>query len=388
MIDESKEYHIAVVFPKWYPLLNDIMEGILEIRGVRRRCHFRNFICSDFDEGVVFPDGYCPDGVISSFDNDIADASWLKQLNIPVVNIYTCERQDHASVGTDPASLAELVIDHFDSLSFDTVGCIATAGFPQSSKLTELFCSQCRARDIPFWSLEMPDGIMVGDNFDLDQIMPDLKDRLGHSGERVGIYTYHDMRGRILADYCLQKGLKIPEQVGILGRFDSINARLNTPELSSVVTPGRQMGGKAILLLIQLIDGEEPETLRITIDNNDIRTRESTAGHDQTDLEILRARSIIRDRACNGLTVDELVSLLSLSRSALEKRYRALRGVTPAQEIRQLRVEKASQLLRLTKRTVDEIAHKVGFNDPRPFVVFFKREAGMTPGEFRDEFGR
>jgi LacI family transcriptional regulator len=146
------------------------------------------------------------------------------------------------------------------------------------------------------------------------------------------------------------------------------------------------MGAKAILLLIQLIEGEEPNNRHLKTKITEIRTRESTAGHDPTDMLVLQARSIIRDQACRGLTVDELVEQLPLSRSAFEKRYRALRGVTPAQEIRQLRVEKASQLLRQTRKKVDEIALEVGFTDARPFVVFFKREAGMTPGEFREEF--
>jgi len=79
---------------------------------------------------------------------------------------------------------------------------------------------------------------------------------------------------------------------------------------------------------------------------------------------------MIRENSCKGLTVEELIQALPIARSTFEKRYQALTGSTPAAEIRKIRIEKARQLLLTSKKTIDEIAADVGFNDARPFVVF------------------
>jgi len=377
----SKHYDIAIIFPDWYHFLHEVVEGILEIRGIRHHCHFRNFISTDFNEAVEFPKGYQPDGILVSYDDENFDASWLDEYGAPVVNIFAHGRNQFPTVGACSMSLAKVIVDHFVTLGFECVGVLGTKN--QISNIYRLIIEECERRNLDHWCYEVPDGIYAGCWAQLDEHVPELKNKLTHPEKRTGIYATHDMRGRLIADYCTELGVRVPEDIGILGRFDSINARLCTPELSSVVLPAKEIGARGIQLLINLIEGHPVENMNPLVLVTDVRVRESTVGRSSPDIIALQARAIIRENSCKGLTVDELIQALPIARSTFEKRYQALTGSTPAAEIRNIRIEKARQLLLTSKKTIDEIALDIGFNDARPFVVFFKREVGQTPGEFR-----
>lgn len=384
--ESSKCYNIAVVLPDWYHFLTQVMEGVLAIHGIRSHCRFRNFISSDFTQPVDFPHGYKPDGILVSYDDELFDAQWLDELDIPVVNIFTSSKKKHPSVGVDLQSLAQAAIEHFAHLNFTEIGFLGTRGTPFTQIIDKMFMEECAKHGLPYWSIDLPDGIKTGAWASLEEEAPELRNRVLNPKGRTGIYAFHDMRARLLVEYCMDLGVKVPEDIGVLGRFDTINARLSTPELSSMVTPARQIGTSAIQLLVNLIEGAEVKDLHPMIEISEIRVRQSTVGKADPDMIVLQARTMIRENACKGLTVDELIQTLPLARSTFEKRYRALTGASPAQDIREIRVETARQLLLTTKKTVDEIAFEIGFTDSRPFVVFFKREVGDTPGEFRKKF--
>lgn len=362
------------------------MEGVLAIHSIRSQCRFLNFISTNFSQPIEFPDGYKPDGILVSYDDDLFDAPWLDDLDIPIVNIFTSIKRSHPSVGIDFPSLAQTAVDHFRQLDFDEVGLIGTRHNDYTKEVRAAFVQECAAREIPFWSIDIPDGIKPGGWSKLELEAPELKERLLNQNTRTGIYAFHDMRGRILVDYCSDLGVKIPEKVGVLGRFDTLNARLCTPELSSIVAPASQIGGQAMRLLINLIDKTPVENNHPRVNVSEVRVRASTVSHTNPDMIVLQARTLIRENAGTGLTVDELVHILPIARSTLDKRYRALTGASPAQHIREIRVETARQLLLTTNKSIDEIASSIGFTDTRPFNVFFKREVGDNPGEFRNKF--
>ncbi|CAM5495976.1 AraC family transcriptional regulator [Streptomyces spiroverticillatus] len=58
-------------------------------------------------------------------------------------------------------------------------------------------------------------------------------------------------------------------------------------------------------------------------------------------------------------------------------------GRTPGQLVREVRTHEAKRLLVRTDLTVRQVAAEVGFADPAYFCRFFRRETGISPGEFR-----
>jgi len=384
----TKQYNIAVIFPNWYTFLNDVMEGVLAIHGIRSHCRFHNIIAEDLSKPVEFPQGYKPDGILVSYDDDTYDAPWLDALGVPVVNIFSSVKKSHPTVGMAFHSVVKTAVEHFTQLNYEQIGMLGTKSAASTPMFYQALEEICSERDIPFWKMNLPDGIMPGESSRLEKEAPELKKKLLNPSARTGIFTLHDLRGRLLIDYCADLGVKVPEDIGVLGRFDTLNARLSTPELSSIVVPTSKIGSQAMRLLVNLIEEQKVDDLHINVEVKEVRVRASTVAKTDSDMVVLQARTMIRENACNGLTVNELVESLPLARSTFEKRYLAMTGSSAAQHIREIRVKAARQLLLTTQRNIDEIASNVGFTDSRPFVVFFKRETGETPGEFRKKFAK
>ncbi len=80
---------------------------------------------------------------------------------------------------------------------------------------------------------------------------------------------------------------------------------------------------------------------------------------------------------------EHLAKALHLSRTQLFRKLKSLTGKSFTELYRQLKINRARQLLRKTDQSVSEISYQLGFRDPSYFSKVFKEEMGCTPGEFR-----
>jgi LacI family transcriptional regulator len=101
------------------------------------------------------------------------------------------------------------------------------------------------------------------------------------------------------------------------------------------------------------------------------------------DREVAAAVRHIRENACSGITVGDVVDHLSVSRSCLERRFRKYVGRSPQEEIRLVQIKRVKQLLAETDLALEGIAKLAGYVHPEYMSVVFKRTTGQTPGEFR-----
>lgn len=85
-----------------------------------------------------------------------------------------------------------------------------------------------------------------------------------------------------------------------------------------------------------------------------------------------------------NLRMDDLGSELSLSRVQMYRKVKALTGKTPAEVLREMRMQKAYSLLKQTDKTISEVAAEVGFAIPGYFSACFKKQFGINPTELRD----
>ena len=60
-------------------------------------------------------------------------------------------------------------------------------------------------------------------------------------------------------------------------------------------------------------------------------------------------------------------------------------NVTPSRYLASLRVNRARHLLETTDLSISDIAQTCGFYDHSHFVRVFRRERGVTPGEYRQQ---
>ena len=89
-----------------------------------------------------------------------------------------------------------------------------------------------------------------------------------------------------------------------------------------------------------------------------------------------------------NLTVSEIGKRVHLSPEHLARRFKRETGYTLVEFLQQLRVQHASQLLRMTEWGLIEISADSGFGSMEQFHRIFKRNIGMTPGAYRKSIHR
>ncbi|MCT2592647.1 AraC family transcriptional regulator [Streptomyces sp. N2-109] len=99
------------------------------------------------------------------------------------------------------------------------------------------------------------------------------------------------------------------------------------------------------------------------------------------------ARLLTGPGGATGQSVRDWAAELGVSVSHLSESVKAATGRTPGQLVRQAQVLEAKRLLASTSLTVGRVAREVGFADAAYFCRFFRRETGITPGEFRRDSG-
>ncbi|MBT0670649.1 GlxA family transcriptional regulator [Novosphingobium profundi] len=104
------------------------------------------------------------------------------------------------------------------------------------------------------------------------------------------------------------------------------------------------------------------------------------------DEPILKVQHWLQTRAVRHLSLGDMATEAQLEERTFQRRFKAATGLKPIEYVQHLRVGKARELLEFTRRTVDQIAWSVGYEDPAAFRRVFNRIQGLTPGEYRTRF--
>lgn len=86
-------------------------------------------------------------------------------------------------------------------------------------------------------------------------------------------------------------------------------------------------------------------------------------------------------------SVGAYAARLGVSVGYLNEAVKQTTGQTPGERLRAARTLEAKRLLTGSDLGVGQVARRVGFSDPAYFCRFFRREAGVSPGEFRRTAG-
>lgn len=107
---------------------------------------------------------------------------------------------------------------------------------------------------------------------------------------------------------------------------------------------------------------------------------------DHGDAEILAAQRWLQGHFPVANPVEEVIRRSRLAERTFTRRFVAATGLTPIQYVQRLRVEDGKRRLERTDDPVDEIAWRVGYEDPAFFRRLFRRTVGMAPGAYRRRF--
>jgi two-component system response regulator YesN len=96
-----------------------------------------------------------------------------------------------------------------------------------------------------------------------------------------------------------------------------------------------------------------------------------------------RCLGFIHEHYARDFDIDELAAEVAVSPSYLFRLFKKRMDLTPMHYRNVVRIDKAKLLLADSRLTVDDVAERVGFEDPKYFARVFREMSGSTPSAFR-----
>ena len=213
-----------------------------------------------------------------------------------------------------------------------------------------------------------------------------LSDWLQGLPNPIGIVSVTDARARHLLQACDHIGKLVPDHISIVGIDDDDIARnLSRISLSSVTQGCFDMGFQAAKLLHRRLDNPQLKNKRVMIPPVGVVQRQSTDFKALKDPFVIQAMHFIRQNACRGIKVDQVLDFVGISRSNLESRFRDERGHSIHSEIHNEKLARACKMLEESDMPSTEIAAVCGYPSLQYMYAVFRKHFDQTPKEYRDE---
>lgn len=322
------------------------------------------------------------DGIIARIESEPIAAA-LSNLHMPIVDLSAARHVESLPfVETNDVSIAELAAAHFSERGFRRLAFCGDPGFAWSEIRKQSFQAIAQRTHV---ELHTYDGRSRTDrNYSWTQEREQLANWLLALPKPIGIFACYDIKAQQILDVCRDLEIAVPESIAVLGvDNDQLVCELSSPPLSSIMPDALQTGYQAASLMARMMDGESLPPTGHLIDPIGIQTRQSTDILAIDDNDIAVALQFIRENYWRGIQVPDVLQVVPLSRRVLESRFKRYLGRTPREEILRLRLERVKQMLRETDLQLAQVALRCGFENPEYMPVFFKRETGISPSEYR-----
>lgn len=103
---------------------------------------------------------------------------------------------------------------------------------------------------------------------------------------------------------------------------------------------------------------------------------------------VKEAKEYVEEHYTENLTVKEVAGIIGISSGYLSTMFNQSMGQSFVDYLNQLKINHACVYLEQNYLKVYEIAYKVGFQDEKYFTKVFKKIKGITPKEYRNNYGK
>ncbi|GHT62395.1 hybrid sensor histidine kinase/response regulator [Bacteroidia bacterium] len=103
----------------------------------------------------------------------------------------------------------------------------------------------------------------------------------------------------------------------------------------------------------------------------------------QDDIFMSKVMQLIEDNMSNSdFLIEAIAESVGVSRSVFFKKIKGLTGLAPVEFIRDIRIQRAGQLLATGQISIKETAYRIGISDMGYFRKCFRQKFGMNPSEY------
>ena len=325
------------------------------------------------------------DGVIARANHSLAQRA--ARLRLPVVNVWASSpaRAQLPGVFPDFAAVGRLCAEHLLSRGFRN---FATLTPPKNVGEELLVKEMVRAvgeagfscvsgkypqnpwRDLAHWR-------------NTEQVIKRCADLWQLP---IGVYVSHDEVGRIVAQECQRRGLRVPADVAIVaGQNEETFCEHPRPSLTSMEIGYERIGYEAARMLHALMEGGAMPTRPVLLPPQGLVVRESTDFYAVENELVAAALAYISANSHRPIGQDDVSKAVGAETRTLQNRFRKYLGRPIVAEIRRVRIERAKRELVQSKRPLSDIARDVGFGATMRMYEVFCRELGITPSSYRKQ---
>lgn len=323
------------------------------------------------------------DGIVARANHQLARLATKR--GVPVVNVWPSSPARHLLPGVYPDSTAvgRLLAEHLLARGFRSFATMTSlqnvdnelevkefsrltqeAGF----ECTHVYVTQDPYRDVAHWRKT-------------EQV---LSRALDEWTPPIGVYVGQEVYGRLVVQLSHRRGWRIPDDVAIIaGKNQETLCEQPRPSLTSVEIGYDRIGYAAAELLERLMNGEQPPTEPIRLPPKGLVVRESTDFFAVDNTLVASALAFISANSHRHIGPEDVARAIGAETRTLQNYFQKHLRRPIATEIRRVRIERAKRELAQGDRALAVIACEVGFGTIQRLYEVFRRELGMSPGEYR-----
>ncbi len=329
-----------------------------------------------------------PDGIIANNVNNKEQFDYILNMGVPMVIVgdyfpkETCSR--FIRIYSDPEAIGKLAAEHLLDRGYKNY---AFCGYD--------FINWSHARGNAFSKVLAENGFQIH-----YYVQPKSPSKRRWENEQyimakwlqslpkpVGVMACNDDRAQQVIEACKIENLHVPEQVSVLGvDDDEFVCDLTEPPLSSVFLNNEKAGFEASRLLQKMMEVKNFPNQEIIVTPTHIVTRQSTEILAIDDPQVALAIRYIRQHSKEIIQISDVVNVVALGRRTLEERFNKILGRSIFNEIIRCRIDKISQALIESNKSISEIALDFGYSSEAHISRYFKRTQGLSPLEYRKRY--
>jgi LacI family transcriptional regulator len=202
-----------------------------------------------------------------------------------------------------------------------------------------------------------------------------------------GVMACNDRVGEEVLNACAFAGIRVPEEVAVIGVDNDVTLCENTSPTLTTINPDVSRSG---YLAAQMLDGMMSHDggggkfeNKCFYPPLKVVARQSTRRLAVDHSAVASALEMIRRRSCEGIGVEDVVKMMGVSRRSAENHFRMATGRTILDEINEVRFAKVLELLRSSRQSISSISGLCGFSTEVALRKAFKLRMGVSMREWR-----
>lgn len=320
------------------------------------------------------------DGIIARIDNSSIEQA-VREIGVPVVNVSASGwGLIFPTVISDSEAIARTAADHLLECGFTQFGYCGDPRFAWSKSHEKHFVEYLEERGFTCYRFSGSKSAVQH----WGRALEELIGWVTQLPKPIGVMACYDLRGQQLLAACREAGIRVPDEIAVIGQHnDETICEFCDPPLSSVIPNPRLAGYLAASLLDRMLKGENVPGGVYRVPPIGIAVRRSTDVVAVPDEDVSAAIRFIRDYACQGIDVKDVVQAVHVSRSMLERKFKKFLNCNPHDLIVRARLRRAQELLIQTDLGIEDVATLSGFSSAEYMSSVFRRLVGQSPRDFR-----